>query len=159
MTSLLERRKRLGIAVEATRKALDMSTQADLAKEAKVARGIVGSVERGERKVADKSLTKLEIALKFPIGSMQAYLDGQGPLPGEENVHEEPSRPDVAPASGRYGDLEDYFRTTLKMLRERGLPEEAIMRAVHEVADEIRRETDSPAEDEGPSGGNARPTG
>lgn len=161
VTSLLERRKRLGVAVEATRKALGMATQADLAKTANVARGIVGSVERGERKVADKSLTKLEIALKLPIGSMQRYLDGRGSLPGAENVREEASRLGVESAPERYADLEDHLRATLKLLRERGLPEEAVMRAVEEVAEEYRREAESPEDDEGPdaSGGRGRATG
>lgn len=128
-----------------------MPTQADLAKTANVARGIVGSVERGERKVADKSLTKLEIALRFPIGSMQAYLDGHGALPGEENVQEEAPQFGVAAESERYADLEDYLRVTLKLLRERGLSEEAIMRAVEEVAEEYRRKAESPDGDEGPN--------
>lgn len=73
-------RKRLGEHVRVTREADGYRSRDALAEAANIGVRSVAAVERGEQ-AGRKVLTAIERALRWPTGSITAYLDGVAELP------------------------------------------------------------------------------
>lgn len=80
----MDNRNRLGDAVRQRREALGLSTSA-AAVQANMARQTWMGVETATRNTYGHVLTKVDIALKWPIGTANQILNGAEPPPVEED--------------------------------------------------------------------------
>jgi len=73
-------RRRLGAEIAQRREAAGFPKQPDLAKAAGLGLRTVVAFENGE-KVSAKTYTKIETAMRLPVGSLNDYLEHGTPLP------------------------------------------------------------------------------